>query len=634
MARLPSPGGDSGQWGQILNDFLQVSHNTDGTIKPGAGVVAESNLDAALAAKINAASTLAGDVTGPKSATVVQAINGVAISGTPVAGKVLKSVSPTAAEWLDEDTIAGIVRTTADYTALNGQTVLADCSNNPITVTLPAATNGAVVTIKKVDFELAAVLTVVPASGLIDGNPNWKTTELQYGQTFVSNGTNWYLLQKSDSAPQPPDPPTTTAVRWAGDFLNSTGIVAHYTYAAFVTLGATETANMIEYLGVRNVRTDINSNSGPFINQAYAKGARTMPVMRAVPSKDPTDTQITNSIQNDLQEMRDNFAAMIGTKIDSLENFNEIDGNPNSPVQFPRVARTGMPAAWNQSADLRTNGLKMGSMSLIGYKLGGTYGDAAEIEKDSNGDDMAKWFDFGVLHSYLSRVIPETGYPDATWVTADFRPTSAPTGASDSHAKKLQYFSWYVSKDKPIQVTEYGYKDTIMAARQIYQPRWMLESYRIGIQRFYGYQLLDDNTPSGVYGYYQHSDPADDTSPYVATPMADAVHNLTTLLADTATTYTPTVLNYTATGTSKLRKIMFQKSNGEYWLALWQALSVVDSSNNFITTSKDTITVTFPDGPQTVQLYPDLSLTPDAAQGPGTSFTFQIGATVSFVKIT
>ncbi|MGI8483558.1 MAG: SGNH/GDSL hydrolase family protein [Thermomicrobiales bacterium] len=34
MARLPQPGGDAGNWGEILNDFLAVEHNGDGTLKP------------------------------------------------------------------------------------------------------------------------------------------------------------------------------------------------------------------------------------------------------------------------------------------------------------------------------------------------------------------------------------------------------------------------------------------------------------------------------------------------------------------------------------------------------------------------------------------------------------------------
>jgi len=33
MARLPTPGGDSGNWGTILNEFLEVSHQSDGTLK-------------------------------------------------------------------------------------------------------------------------------------------------------------------------------------------------------------------------------------------------------------------------------------------------------------------------------------------------------------------------------------------------------------------------------------------------------------------------------------------------------------------------------------------------------------------------------------------------------------------------
>jgi hypothetical protein len=33
MARLPSPGSDAGNWGNILNEYLNVAHNDDGTLK-------------------------------------------------------------------------------------------------------------------------------------------------------------------------------------------------------------------------------------------------------------------------------------------------------------------------------------------------------------------------------------------------------------------------------------------------------------------------------------------------------------------------------------------------------------------------------------------------------------------------
>ena len=36
MVRLPVPGPDTGQWGDILNEFLNVAHQTSGALKDGA----------------------------------------------------------------------------------------------------------------------------------------------------------------------------------------------------------------------------------------------------------------------------------------------------------------------------------------------------------------------------------------------------------------------------------------------------------------------------------------------------------------------------------------------------------------------------------------------------------------------
>ncbi len=48
MARLPIPGGDDNAWGQVLNDFLNVSHATDGTLKSSAVTDAGAAADAAV----------------------------------------------------------------------------------------------------------------------------------------------------------------------------------------------------------------------------------------------------------------------------------------------------------------------------------------------------------------------------------------------------------------------------------------------------------------------------------------------------------------------------------------------------------------------------------------------------------
>src|SRR5688572_20951013 len=80
MARLPIPGSDSGTWGTVLNEFLQVEHNDDGTLK-AAGSLA-SKADDAEVVHNTGAETIAGVKTFSSSPIVP-----TPSSGTQVANK-------------------------------------------------------------------------------------------------------------------------------------------------------------------------------------------------------------------------------------------------------------------------------------------------------------------------------------------------------------------------------------------------------------------------------------------------------------------------------------------------------------------------------------------------------------------
>lgn len=56
MARLPVPGSDGGQWGEILNDFLSQVHESDGTLKEGS--VAETALAPTVQDKLDQAAAV------------------------------------------------------------------------------------------------------------------------------------------------------------------------------------------------------------------------------------------------------------------------------------------------------------------------------------------------------------------------------------------------------------------------------------------------------------------------------------------------------------------------------------------------------------------------------------------------
>lgn len=114
MARLPVVGGDSGNWGTILNDFLEVSLNQDGTIQPGAVVQAGGvtsvntvtpnasgnvTLTAASVGALSSTASAGGDLAGSYPNPTVAKVNGVSVSGTSSAGQVLTAGSSSAASW-------------------------------------------------------------------------------------------------------------------------------------------------------------------------------------------------------------------------------------------------------------------------------------------------------------------------------------------------------------------------------------------------------------------------------------------------------------------------------------------------------------------------------------------------------
>jgi hypothetical protein len=75
MSRLPTPGADDNIWGNLLNDYLSVEHNTDGSLKKSSAIT-QAQADAAQA--LSTANTAQSAVAGKLDASQKGAVNGVA----------------------------------------------------------------------------------------------------------------------------------------------------------------------------------------------------------------------------------------------------------------------------------------------------------------------------------------------------------------------------------------------------------------------------------------------------------------------------------------------------------------------------------------------------------------------------
>lgn len=147
MARLPQPGGDANIWGDVLNDFLAVEHNSDGTLKKAGDITQASQ---------NAASALAaiptGGTTGQVLAKASNANRDTAWVAAGSGGAVDSVNTQTGTVVLDADDISD-TSTTHKYTTVADITKLGTIEENAdVTDAANVAAAGAMMTANALGF--------------------------------------------------------------------------------------------------------------------------------------------------------------------------------------------------------------------------------------------------------------------------------------------------------------------------------------------------------------------------------------------------------------------------------------------------------------------------------------------------
>ena len=211
MAQLPNPGGDDGTWGNMLNEFLEVAHNADGTLDStavgnalpspiptadlGSGTASSSNFlrgDGTWAVPSGSSDAtsstpglvrLDGDLGGSATTPRVESIQGVGISGTPSSGQSLVASSSSAAKWANAPVAWVNVVTAygADPTGTNDSTTAIQNAINSLPTTgghyLDGRNQqgGGVVYLPAGTYKVSSTITVNAGAITLMGDGRWST---------------------------------------------------------------------------------------------------------------------------------------------------------------------------------------------------------------------------------------------------------------------------------------------------------------------------------------------------------------------------------------------------------------------------------------------------------------------------
>jgi hypothetical protein len=377
----------------------------------------------------------------------------------------------------------------------------------------------------------------------------WSTaTYNQYGSSLLFSSTGTYLTLRDgqykviwtsggDGSPGLMVASRTNKASSAYDFLMSLGIGTH------VDQGIDSVDNIIAHtqvLGIRNIR----DHGQPGLIESFRRivGAG-------------INLNLIAHTEDHAQLVKDfiDYVQLSPGRVTSLEGPNEIN---NWPVACGGLSFSpGWPNDGGPAGDcfMKNMFTKIRAQSALnGIPVYDLTGGVSARNADTYGLlSLAGHADYGNVHIYPSPLLPASGQMLA--------------GLAAS------YLSLLPSK---AVITETGYtteagKGVSPRAQALLTLNIFLDAFQLGYHQTFAYTMSDDGESFGFYDRSQNPK-----------PVVAAMHNLTTILADGPPVAAPGTLAYTLTLPTKGRSLLLQKSNGHYFLVLWNEEPVWNGSGD------------------------------------------------------
>jgi serralysin len=319
---------------------------------------------------------------------------------------------------------------------------------------------------------------------------------------------------------------TTLVAITASTFVTSLGVNTHIDFNNYGYQNLATVESALEYLGVKNVRDSAESSTDLTSWQQVAQAAG-VKFDDYIPEGSPATMQsalalvpqlaqegILNMIEGGNEE-DDSYAAAQGNTLAITQQFQQQVWTTGRSLGLP-VINMSFGAGWTAANNWHGDYDKVGDMSTYA-----TYANA---------------------HTYPN-----------------------PGQSPDSAIQQLNADAELAASSRPVITTEIGWDNATFSQASVaqYVVQATLDAIKDGDVKMYFYSLFDDG--SGQFGLMNQNG--------TAKPAGVALHDLTTLLADTgvnAATFTPGSLTFTLSGNQSTdNTLLIQKSDGSDWLAVW-----------------------------------------------------------------
>lgn len=346
---------------------------------------------------------------------------------------------------------------------------------------------------------------------------------------------------------------TITTARTTASFIDTLGVNTHIDYTDGKYAAVNNVISDLKYLGITRVR---EHNLSPFsdpVGQRHLGLAADAGI---------TFDFIINGKHNPVESIAriEAFMKAHPGSVFAIEGPNEISHNP-----FSYQGLSGDAAAALLQKDLYA--LIKASPELAGVEV---YSYSLNSTSRPTGG-----YDAVALHPY-----PQNGDEPGAWLANEMKYAPAGAGSVITEAGYSTLPSWWKGVDYTTQA-----KLTL---------NMLFDSMKLGIEAIYLYELLDAYAdPTGSNGERHYGLFDIDNKPK---PVAVAIHNLTTILADTGAgsdSFTAGALDFTLTGMpATASNLLLQKSNGDFELVVWNEPDIWNQTTHAaITVAPTTVTL-------------------------------------------